>query len=134
MQAGDYYVGDLCYVMHEVWDEVCEIMFKDNQSGNYGEFTLKDGRRFAIYSTKYGDGLYHDQYGNEYGVDAGVIGCILASDIDTNHITNWGATNDTNGGQIIHFDIDFPTGSTEFGEIEIGHIVIETAAEYDDDF
>ena len=130
MQAGDYYVGDLCYVMHEVWDEVCGIMFTDNPNrGNEGEFTLKDGRRFAVYSTSYGDGRYYDQYGQPYSVDAGVIGCILVSDIDTTAVSSWGATNSTEGGQVIHFGIDFPTGKSDFGEIEIGHIVIDTEGE-----
>ena len=23
MKAGTYYIGDLCYVMHKEWDEVC---------------------------------------------------------------------------------------------------------------
>lgn len=27
MPAGRYYVGDLCYVMDDVWDEVCDLMF-----------------------------------------------------------------------------------------------------------
>ena len=26
--AGKYYVGDLCYVMHDEWDEVCGLFFK----------------------------------------------------------------------------------------------------------
>jgi hypothetical protein len=137
MQSGEYYVGDLCYVLHEVWDEVCELTFTSNANGfptpNDGEFTLKDGRKFALYSTTYGDGLYFDQYRNEYGVDAGSIGCILKSDIDFNAKSDWGGENDTEGGQIIMFDRDFPTGKTEFGEIEIGHIVIPTDSDYDDD-
>ena len=27
MRSGTYYVGDLCYVMHPQWDEVCDLMF-----------------------------------------------------------------------------------------------------------
>ncbi len=44
MPAGKYYVGDLCYVMHDVWDEVCDLMFPHDNSGVYGKFKLKDGR------------------------------------------------------------------------------------------
>lgn len=30
MKAGTYYVGDLCYVLHEDWDEVCSLII-DNE-------------------------------------------------------------------------------------------------------
>jgi hypothetical protein len=132
MKAGKYYIGDLCYVMHDVWDEVCGILFADNPRGNEGEFTLKDGRRFAAYFTAYGDGSYYDQHNASYSVDAGMIGCILESDI-VEYTTSWGATNSTNGGQIIEFDIDFPTGKRDTGRIEIGDICIETDGDYYED-
>ena len=107
MQGGKYYVGDLCYVMHESWDEVCSLIIKDNYCQD-GEFTLKDGRRFAIYSTAFGDGSYLDQEGNEYWVDSGSIGCILLDDIDEdvkgNHI---------DGGHIHEFEHSFYTGSQD---------------------
>jgi len=131
MKAGTYYIGDLCYVMQDVWEEVCGIMFTDNTRGNEGEFTLKDGRQFAVYCTTYGDGTYSDQLGRKYWVDAGVIGCILESDI-VEYTTSWGSTNNTEGGNITKFDIDFPTGKTEFGEIQIGHICIETESDDED--
>ena len=79
MPAGKYYVGDLCYVMHDEWDEACSLFFqgrKDNGC-NEGEFNLRDGRRFVSYSTKWGDGTYKDQFGKQYGVDAGIIGLLI---------------------------------------------------------
>lgn len=130
LPAGKYYVGDLCYVMHEEWDEVCSLFFKDRDDHgcNEGEFNLKDGRRFASFNTKYGDGGYYDQFGDEYGVDAGLIGCIALNDIDL--------TNDDNfirGGQIIEFVSDFSVSGSQGlsrkdwdGVIRIGHIVIKT--------
>ena len=130
LPAGKYYVGDLCYVMHEEWDEVCGLFFKDRDDHgcNEGEFTLKDGRRFASFNTKYGDGGYYDQFGDEYGVDAGLIGCIALNDIDL--------TNDNNflkGGQVIEFVSDFTVSGSQGlsrkdwdGVIRIGHIVIKT--------
>ena len=88
MTAGQYYVGDLCYVMHDVWDEVCDLLFPDDVNSQQGEFTLKDGRRFAIYNTNYGDGEYDtSEWGHTIGVDSGTIGCILASDIRDNTYT-----------------------------------------------
>lgn len=131
--AGKYYVGDLCYVMHDEWDEVCGLFFKgrDDHGCNEGVFNLKDGRRFASFNTKYGDGSYFDQFGNEYGVDAGLIGCIALNDIDLKADGNF-----TSGGQIIEFKHDFVVSGNQGlsrrdwdGVINIGHIVIKTEEE-----
>ena len=129
--AGKYYVGDLCYVMHDEWDEVCGKFFegRDDHGCNQGVFQLKDGRKFASFNTKWGDGVYFDQDGEEYGVDAGLIGCISLNDIDLN-----ADGNSTLGGQIIQFDSDFTVSGGEIyesrrdwdGVIRIGHIVINT--------
>ena len=120
MEAGRYYVGDLCYVLHEVWDEVCDLTFDKNGRMLDGEHYLKDGRKFALYSTKYGDGTYTDTQGRKYGVDAGCIGCILEDDIDFKV-----QGNETDGGQIIDFPKDFVTGNNN-GQLLFGHILIET--------
>jgi hypothetical protein len=133
MPAGKYYVGDLCYVMHECWDEACGLFFKGRTDGgcNEGEFNLKDGRRFVSYNTKWGDGGYYDESGNEYGVDAGLIGCIRLDDID---FTN--DQNQINGGNVIEFRTDFDHGGGRSsmgrdwdGVIRIGHISINTDGE-----
>ena len=55
MPAGKYYIGDLCYVMHPEWDEFCRITISGNECLQ-GEFNLADGRRFATFTTAYGDG------------------------------------------------------------------------------
>lgn len=130
MNKGKYYVGDLCYVMHGEWDDVCKLLFagRDDHGCNQGEFNLPDGRRFAIYSTKYGDGNYFDQNGRSYDVDAGSIGCILLSDIDLTHPENFLA-----GGQTVTFNQDFYTGEQD-GKIMFHDISIETdplEAEYE---
>ena len=132
MPAGKYYVGDLCYVMHNEWDEFCGITI-DGDKCLDGEFNLKDGRRFATFGTKWGDGSYKDQFGKEYSVDAGLIGCIRIEDIDLENEDNY-----TDGGQVIEFTRDFVVrgGRNELGRdwdgvIEIGHLVIETDPEYD---
>ena len=46
MKAGTYYIGDLCYVMHDRWDEFCSITCSEHNVLD-GEFNLKDGTRFA---------------------------------------------------------------------------------------
>ena len=82
MRPGRYYVGDLCYVMHPQWREVCDLMFATDGNGVLdGEFNLANGVHFALHSTAHGDGYYTDLEGREYPVDAGLIGCIRVQDV-----------------------------------------------------
>ena len=108
---------------------LCELLFagRNDHGCNQGEFNLKDGRRFSIYNTAYGDGRYYDQNGGQYDVDAGSIGCILLSDIDLNNTDNFIA-----GGEIVEFDRDFCTSTDDDGNITIGKLVIATG-DYDED-
>ena len=134
MQPGEYYVGDLCYVMTNTeWEEVCSLTIKGNECLE-GEFTLSDGRRFAMYGTKYGDGTYFDvnkKY--EFSVDSGTIGCIAVEDITEQkyeHIEQLGA--------FITFQSDFVTGGGRDdkdweGVIQFGRIGIETDPQWDED-
>ena len=121
MLAGEYYVGDLCYVLQKEWIEFCSITIKDRDCLD-GEFSLKDGRKFATYGTAYGDGVY-----DGYSVDACLIGCIKLSDIDK---TN--KSNSTRHGKIITFDYDFETGENK-GVIHFGHIRIDTSFEEEEE-
>jgi hypothetical protein len=129
MRAGDYYVGDLCYVMHDEWKEVCELLFegRTDHGCNEGIFNLKDGRTFALFNTAWGDGVYEDNFGAAYMVDAGCIGCIKLSDIDLDNPDN-GLT----GGQIVGFDNDFEVDS-DGALLTFGHIRIDTDPYYEDD-
>lgn len=119
MPAGKYWVGDLCYVLGDRWDEFCDITC-DNHDVLDGEFTLSDGTRFASYCTRHGDGQYSDQFGNQYGVDAGLIGCVLVDDIHEDE------DNCLHGGHVYEFAYDFETRSTASGTIRIGEIKIKT--------
>ena len=123
MPAGKYYIGDLCYVMDEEWAEFCKLT--EPKMGTWGkcvdgEFQFSDGRRFASYSTKWGDGVYHDELGHSYSVDAGLIGCILVDDIKANKYNNL-----LDLGAIVEFDEPFVT-SEHAGQIQFGYIIIET--------
>jgi hypothetical protein len=119
MKSGTYYIGDLCYVMHGEWNEVCNLTIVGNKVLD-GEFNLADGRRFATFTTQWGDGTYQDQQGREYSVDAGLIGCIALENID---LTN--PDNSVTGGQIVEFVQAFSTWSAG-GEIRIGNVLIDT--------
>lgn len=135
MPAGKYYIGDLCYVMDDKeWDEFCGITIKDNECLE-GEFEMKDGRKFATYGTKWGDGTYRSNIGTEHCVDAGLIGCIRVEDIRANKydkIEELGAVVEfkqpftTEGGRAVkNWDWD--------GVIRFGNVMIETNPEYDYD-
>jgi hypothetical protein len=128
MPAGAYYVGDLCYVMHNEWKEVCELLFagRDDHGCNQGVFTLKDGRSFAIFNTCYGDGIYNDNYGNEYPVDAGSIGCILTKDIE------YTVDNNTTLGASVVFHTEFEV-SSDGSVLKFGNIKIDTNPRFEDD-
>jgi len=120
MPAGKYYIGDLCYVMHEEWSEVCDVTCDENEC-LFGEFTLKSGTRFAMYGTEFGDGVYEG-----LSVDSGSIGCVLLSDID---LTN--PENDIKNGRIVEFDKPFKTWERDC-VIYFGNIAIDTG-DYEDD-
>lgn len=136
MKAGKYYIGDLCYVIGDdaTWSEVCDLFFegRDDHGCNEGEFELKDGRKFACYSTKYGDGLYPSNIGANLSVDAGCIGCILVSDITDPDVTE---ARMMSLGTIYEFTTDFVTGgSRDTGTIQFGRVVVETGDyDYDDE-
>ncbi len=74
--AGTYWLGDPCYaVPQDLWMTLLDSCdyFTDNPVGTV---TGSDGRQYHVlgFSTAYGDGCYEDQHGNEYPVDAGMIG------------------------------------------------------------
>lgn len=128
LPAGEFYVGDLCYVLHAEWDEVCDLLFagRDDHGCNQGLFTLKDGRKFVMFNTAHGDGMYFDNRGRQYSVDAGSIGCILSSDIDLEH-----EDNDTDGGQIYKFTQAFNC-ECEDGMMRFSNLQIDTNPVYEE--
>lgn len=125
MKSGTYYVGDLCYVLNNSWPEVVQLTCEVVEVRN-GVFTLKDGREFAIFSTAYGDGLYSDNYTNEYPVDSGTIGCILLSDVDDQDSVKF--------GNVVNFPTDFEPCVGGEGKIVFGHLEIDTIGEDSDEW
>ena len=68
--AGKYYLGDPCYSFDKNWGEVLD-------SSDFFQKPYEKNGLIAIgFSTAYGDGRYNDQFGNEYPVDAGMIGLV----------------------------------------------------------
>ena len=73
MPAGEYWVGDPCYaVPDERWMEWLEAADYENQD-RYLVAEL-DGQPVLGINTAYGDGVFYDVVGDEYPVDAGLIG------------------------------------------------------------
>lgn len=127
MPSGVYWVGDLCYVLHDCWEEVCELLFegRDDYGCNEGEFQLKDGRRFSIYNTKWGDGVFDSNGFGSFSVDSGSLGCILREDIKDNDAS-------IDNGKIIQFDEEFSVyricSTISFGD----KVSIDTGSHEDD--
>ena len=123
--AGEYYIGDLCYVMHDEWNEFCDLTIKGNDLLN-GAFNLADGRRVFFGYTAYGDGSYPDNLGNSYDVDAGLIGIIATKDISQRDQDN------LSDGHVHRFDAPFYV-SAEDGIFYFGNVRIDTAYEEEDE-
>jgi hypothetical protein len=117
MPAGKYYVGDLCYVIDDEWSEVCDLTMDKKGRSIDGAHTLKDGRRFAMFGTAYGDGEYYDTNGNSYSVDSGSIGCMKVEDIKGEIREDL--------GNIIDFPNEFYVKNNG-GELIFGRIWIDT--------
>ena len=132
MKPGTYYVGDLCYVFSdERWNEVCDLIIEGHKVKD-GEFTMADGTRFAIYSTKYGDGLYEDNFGQRIAVDSGSIGCISIEHIDADRLKE---ILNRNLAGVYTFKTEFETGYEDDNKsvISFGNTVFVDTDPQDDE-
>ena len=117
-----FYIGDLCYALNDrIYDEVW-----GGAGYKPGIYEAPGGFKFAAAWTAYGDGTYEDQYGREYGVDAGNLSLVpaeLAERTDGGHFFH-GAGEATFEAEDGYFQITLPDGQT---------ICINTAEEYEED-
>jgi hypothetical protein len=83
LPAGQYWIGDLSYVMPRHWERICEMML-DADNEHDGLFEI-DGFNLWLHSTEYGDGIYQAKTNtlmkskkliSEFCVDAGIIGIV----------------------------------------------------------
>lgn len=126
LSPGLYIISDPCYqVPNDKWDDLlssCHVF--DEPVGHY-----KAGRKIVhviAFGTAYGNGSYYDQDGTEYGVDAGLIGIMLVSDIGKKMI-------DSSLGRLVTFTEPFECYS-ERGVIHFGHIEIDTDPREEEDY
>lgn len=128
MPAGAYYVGDPCYAFSNDNNERWMQWLKDANYDvtPYPRYLLAEveGKAVLGIGTAYGDGAYPGSDGFEYCVDAGLLGVVPVEVAEDSALY---AMNKTT------FDKPF-TCSYDEGTITLGHIVIETSDESNDDW
>lgn len=107
-----FYIGDICYVLNDdiydgIWGKIGQ--YQD------GEYATGGGNKFAVASTAYGDGCYADDYGNVYGVDAGVLGLVPLELVAKRNGIQWGAVFEGEGEATMvardgEFEFTLPNG------------------------
>ncbi len=117
-KAGKYYIGDPCYVIaNEDWSEFVNKSFDH-------EFFKHKGVDVFVGGTRYGDGVYQDDQGNDYAVDSGTIGLIPVKFVDEDDQSTYEL------GSIVEFSEDFLVTYFD-GVYRIGPIEIDT--QYDEE-
>jgi hypothetical protein len=121
--AGTYFLGDPCYAVPDaLWDALlqsCDYF----QSRPIGEV---NGHKVLGFNTKYGDGTYVDQDGNEFGVDAGLIGLVPEALIDKDEMcANYGTDFNKHPGLWVEFHKDVVC-ATDGARLEFGKYRINT--------
>nr|DAR59231.1 MAG TPA: hypothetical protein [Caudoviricetes sp.] len=107
-----FYIGDICYVLNDdiydgIWGKIGQ--YQD------GEYATDGGNKFVVASTAYGDGCYGDDYGNVYGVDAGVLGLVPLELVAKRNGVQWGAVFEGEGEATMvardgEFEFTLPNG------------------------
>jgi len=121
LAAGKYVIADPCYVLsYATYDRLLSetdyFMYKTVDRGGIMP-DKQSGKFFAVFSTKYGDGLYRDGSGFKYGVDAGCIACIP--------VEMWDKGEDNTYINEVEFARDFEV-RYEDGLIVFGDVIIDT--------
>jgi len=118
LPAGEYYIGDPCYVI-EAWDDFLEP-FWDTNGGGIFDF---DGYDCCVFQTQYGDGRYPASDGSSLPVDAGIIGAIPAVLM---------TTGDFEEGTRVSFNRPFECSRDDDGRLHFGSFSVMTGDGYDD--
>lgn len=112
---GSYVIGDPCYaVPNQDWGDLllsCNYFESPIGYVNHGM------QKFPVlaFSTKWGDGSYHGTDGNEYDVDAGLLGLVPVELLD-----------DLADHKIVNFSKDSLCIDDGSGKLKFGHITIDT--------
>lgn len=130
-KAGAYILGDLCYVLTDKqWSEVCNAMEEQGEEQykpHTGKpHTLSDGTIYGILGTQNGDGCYDSNWGAEYGVDSGTLGCVLVTDSTLQLLPD--AWESLRGGlvNLVTYKKPFDIIRHGNGDLEFGKVTIVT--------
>jgi len=118
VKPGTYYLGDPCYCFEgKKWGEI--LSKSDTLDEPYHE-----GNKIVVaFSTAHGDGVYRDQHGHKFPVDAGLIGLVSKS------LANM---NPGDGALLVKFDKP-QYCSAEGGKLYFGPYVIDTDPQDEDE-
>lgn len=137
--AGTYLVGDPCYAFSNyhpsdtsLWRQWLDSAWHE---GDPNKMRILDGRvqgrRIAASVTAYGDGVYYDEKGHEYPVDAGLIGVVHESFLPFLSPTETAEGKTPFGMHLVTFAEPFHVEFND-GVIAIGDILIETGDDVED--
>jgi hypothetical protein len=143
LAAGTYLVGDPCYAFDndnpngDTWMEWLNDAWKDVDANRV---RILDGRvrgmRIAASGTEHGDGTFGDQFGNSYGVDAGLIGAVHVGFLANLYPSLAGKTDEQleelTGMKVFQFEKPFHV-SYEDGVVSVGHVNVDTNGWYGED-
>lgn len=128
--AGEYWVGDPCYCFTDHGDWMALLESADYTSDRAILEAEAGGLRFVASQTAYGDGRYSDQHGGSYPVDAGLLGVVPVG-MEQAPGADWVYTREELMERV-RFEKPFRV-SYEDGTVRIGHLVIETGDDEDED-
>lgn len=117
--AGTYVVGDPCYsIPNDLWMEWLEAADNRNIDRSHVLQATVNGMVAVGVRTYGGDGCFPGNDGNEYPVDAGLIGLVPIEVADKNSMGD--------ARVVVTFDTAVTCFNDMDGNITLGHIVIAT--------
>ena len=133
LPAGEYYIGDLCYVLPNQWDEICKHLYKDNLNPLPQWVKLEGKVPLEMVVVVIGDdGGYRElESGKILPVDSGTIGCIWTKYIDPSLLEEakrLGLIITLESPTILSYHKKIDTKlNTETSSIHLGSLTIETS-------
>lgn len=123
LPAGDYIVGDPCYVLHPWWDAFLANM---DAKTNTSTFEISDGVEITCvyFDTAFGDGAWSGSDGQTYAADAGMLGLVPAI------VLEYGGTQPGWYNRLVTFGTPFTAQHDGVGRMNFGGIKVNT---HDDD-
>jgi hypothetical protein len=129
LPAGKYYIGDPCYIFNDNWDEVLDQTKYFEGGGVFEVF----GQKVVGGSTNYGDGMYYDNFGRGYAVDAGLIAIVPVALLLVDNVETVDSVIESDNMHIVEFEKPFVASYIDGGSYQFGEIEIETGDEDEDE-